>query len=178
MEPGTRNPISIEIRGPENLLLHRIEMLENLDRENHSYWLFRLPYDDWSFDDLEPWDSVPIPGIPTLLVMEYTPPGNAPESYQWVMRIILYEEGKFRETPYIRGSGGFFMFRDFNQSGSLEFANTDLLRFHEMNEEGIPLSPYVYRFDGEQYVPVTEQQTWDGVLERYWKDRRAREAGE
>jgi hypothetical protein len=68
-----------------------------------------------------------------------------------------------------------FGFRDFDQSGSLEFFNSDLIRFHETDEHGIPQSPHVYRFNGERYVPVTEEDVWDRVMERYWEERNARE---
>jgi hypothetical protein len=175
MEPGSRNPIAVEIRGPEGEVLHRMDFLDEIDRGSYTFWLFRNPYVDWGFKGLKPWDPVAIPDVPALVVMEYTPPGVTAESYQWAMRIVLYEAGRFRELPHIRGMGEMFGFRDFDQSGSLEFFNSDLIRFHETDENGIPQSPHVYRFNGERYVPVMEEDVWDRVMERYWEERNARE---
>lgn len=176
MAPGTTGDIvAFDILGPDGGSLHRITFRDDVDREEWGFWLLRLPYDG-DFVGPAIWDPVPVTGVPTLLVMEYTPPGNAPESYQWVMRIILYENGQFREIPPIRGYGEMFFFRDFNGSGSMEFANSDLLRWHEQDDEGIPLSPLVFRFNGEGYVTVTEEEVWDSALERYWEERRTREA--
>jgi len=54
----------------------------------------------------------------------------------------------------------------------MEFANQEYLYWHELDEEGIPISPRVYRFNGSRYVPVTEIETWDDVLKRHaeWRD--------
>jgi hypothetical protein len=175
MAPGTTGDIvAFDILGPEGEQFHHITFRDDVDRGEWTFWLLRLPYDGGFFGPAM-WDPVPVPGVPTLLVMEYTPPGNAPESFQWLIRIILYEEGHFREIPPIRGYGEMFFFRDFNGSGSMEFANSDLIRWHNTFDDGIPISPLVQRFNGERYVPVTEEDVWDQVMERYWEERRVRD---
>lgn len=135
-------------------------------------WQLGLPYGQTFFEDIKPWDPVPVPGIPTLLVLEYKVGGATGHGHVWLMRIFLLEDGRVREIPPIEGGGEIYLFRDFNGDGSMEFANQEYLRWHERDEEGIPISPRVYRFNGSRYVPVTEVETWDAVLERHaeWRD--------
>ena len=76
-----------------------------------------------------------------------------------------------RELPPIPGSGEKYYFEDLNGDGSLEFVNQEFIALHELSADGLPLSNSVYYFNGERYEPVTDQDTWPEVLERYHEAR-------
>jgi hypothetical protein len=149
-------------------LFHSIGLLNEMEPVDHyaGPWRLGLPYGQVFFEDIQPWDPIPIPGIPTLLVLEYKMGGATGYGHQWQMRILLLEDGKIREIPPIDGGGEIYMFRDFNGDGSLEFANQEYLYWHEVDADGIPLSPRIFRFNGDRYEPVTTVETWDSVLDR------------
>jgi hypothetical protein len=155
-------------------LVHSIGIIGRADlgSEHAGEWRLGLPYGKTFFEDMKPWDPVPVPGLPALLVLEYRLGGATGLGHVWLMRIFLLEDGKIREIPPIEGGGEVYLFRDFNGDGRMEFANQEYLHWHELDEEGIPLSPRVYRFNGSRYVPVTEVETWDDVLKRHaeWRD--------
>ena len=155
-------------------IIHTIR-LSGLDDGGIPYagpWRLGLPYGQVFFEDLKPWDPVPIPGVPALLVLEFRLGGGSGHGHVWQMRIFLLEDGEIRELPPIEGGGEVYLFRDFNGDGSMEFANQEYLYWHEYNEQGMPLSPRVYYFNGSQYVPVTEEETWEAAIERQseWRE--------
>lgn len=163
----------IDIRHGDEII-HTIG-LSGLDLGDNDYagpWRLGLPYGQVFFEELKPWDPVPIPGVPTLLVLEYVLGGATGYGHVWQMRIFLLENGQIRELPPIAGEGEIYLFRDFNGDGSLEFANQEYLHWHEYNERGLPVSPLVFYFNGSKYVPVTEEDTWEGVVERQkqWRE--------
>ena len=116
----------------------------------------RLPYErmSWAADDAEEafaaWDPIVAGGAPALVVQEYVSGGSAPGSHRWVMRIFLWEDGALRELPPIPGAGGVYYFKDLNHDGSVEFVNQEGLSSHDLSADGLPLSPRVYRFNGEE----------------------------
>ena len=134
----------------------------------------RLPYEtmDWVSDEseeaLSAWDSLGAGGPPALVVQEYVVGGTAPLSHRWIMRIFLWDKGGLSELPPIVGSssGEGHYFKDLNGDGSMEFVNTEALSYHDLSADGLPLSPRVYRFNGERYEPVTEKETWPDVRAR------------
>jgi len=67
------------------------------------------------------------------------------------MRMFLLEGDTLRELPAILGAGGVYYFKDFNGDGSLEFVNTDGIGALERREDGVPISPHVYKFNGVGY---------------------------
>lgn len=115
------------------------------------YCGMKLPYSEMVWGELSMWDAVPVAGVPTLLVMEYVPGGSASWTHQWAMRIFLLEGDDLRELPAILGAGGVYYFKDFNGDGSLEFVNTDGVGALERREDGVPISPHVYEFNGVGY---------------------------
>lgn len=132
----------------------------------------KLPYEwtSWAADEPEEafaaWDSIVTGGPLALVVQEYVSGGSAPGSHRWVMRIFLWEDGALRELPPIPGAGGVYYFKDLNHDGSVEFVNQEGLSSHDLSADGLPLSPRVYRFNGERYEPVTDKETWPEVRAR------------
>jgi len=115
---------------------------------------------------LSAWDPIVEGGLPALVVQEYIVGGTAPGTHRWVMRIFIWEDGALRELPPIPGAGERYYFKDLNNDGSLEFVNTEALWAHDLSEDGLPLSPRVFRFNGERYEPVTDKDTWPEVCAR------------
>ncbi len=176
---------AMEIRDAEGRIVHVIGMRGQARQDSEirdgtgfarpEFWQLDLAYGHATAgEDLKPWDPIPIPDVPALAVLEHFVGGTAPDSHLLMIRIILYQNGSFHELPPIEGEGEVFLIHDFNENGSRELAITDLLYWHERNEDGLPLSPYVFRFDGKRYVAVTEECTWGGVFERYrkWREER------
>ena len=122
-----------------------------------------LPYEtmSWAVNEQKEaflaWDPIVAGGPAVLVAQEYVTGGSAPGSHRWVMRIFLWEDGALRELPPIPGSGEVYYFKDLNHDGSLEFVNTEGVGALPQTEDGLPMSPRVYRFNDERYVPVTEK---------------------
>lgn len=127
-----------------------------------------LPYESmaWSGDDSEDafsaWDPLVAGGPPALVVQEYVSGGSAPGSHRWVMRIFLWEKGTLRELPPIPGAGEVYYFKDLNGDGSLEFVNQEAVSALPKTHDGLPISPRVYRFGGERYLPTGEKEASSG----------------
>lgn len=121
-----------------------------------------LPYEkmSWATDKgqeaFAAWDPIVASGSPALVVQEYVSGGSAPGSHRWVMRSFLWDDGALRELPPIPGAGEVYYFKDLNGDGSLEFVNQEGLGRFDLSEDGLPLSPLVYQFDGERFLPVVK----------------------
>ncbi len=99
-----------------------------------------------------PWKWVAEVGTPSLLVFETTDEDLS----HWSLRQFLWKKDRnqLHEIPPIHGKGKVFYFRDFNGDAALEFATTEDLEDVVRNENGIPISPHVYYFDGTRYRPA------------------------
>lgn len=103
----------IDIRHGDEII-HMIR-LSGLDDGGNPYagpWRFGLPYGQVFFEELKPWDPVPIPGVPALLVLEYRLGGATGYGHVWQMRVFLLEDGQIRELPPIEGGGEVYLFRN------------------------------------------------------------------
>jgi hypothetical protein len=113
-------------------------------------------YDDlvdrYLYKEVLPFDDITGDGIPNLVIREY------PSLSQWnnymppfVVRILSINQDSVTEfEPIAEGGGEIYYFADFNNDGVLEFVNTDWEGDFVYNDDGIPLSDYVWILDAKQ----------------------------
>jgi|GEM_PF-2386187 len=152
---------------------------ERWQEDSDEFVQIRLPYEYMASlgrgkEPLDAWDPIFEGGPPTLIVEEYIVGGSAPGSPRCLMRIFIWENDQFRELPPAEGRGELYYFEDLNDDGTMEFVNQEGLAYHDLSDAGLPLSQNVYFFNGEQYEPVTEEDTWPEVLSRMNEARRSK----
>ena len=113
-------------------------------------WVISI-YDDLTprplHKNIFPFDDITGDGISNLVIMERPFGGNNPP---FVVRVLSINQDSVTEYEAIEGGGEVFYFADFNDDGVLEFVNTDSERDFVYDDEGMPISDHVWRFNKKQ----------------------------
>lgn len=94
----------------------------------------------------KPLDDILRCGSPCLVVNEWVPGGSAGGAENW-LTVLMLNGSRITEIPAVPCAGEVYYFADFDTNGVLEIVNTDAERDFRYGPDGVPLSPYVWRFD-------------------------------